>query len=427
MVLGCSLVQAYTHREGSVAEHCDSADYSWCNRVPIRCLVDPLPMSNNEDKEAYDRWQAFRINQLGVCIALFLSFAVATLGFSLNLLVEHTNIIGECLAKPFFLFSILFGLLSFICGSATCLTRLTDFRKTAQIARHRSDSAMASIVERWRDESDKLGDWTWGLFWCQLMSFGLQAFLLTLSLGITYWPRLFHSSSSLDVTLAGVATPQVSPEWVLVIVGSLTFIVIGWQAYETRRAADASRLAATAARDSADALIASERAWVVAELIPVALRFSDKNWYRSVGTMKAVLSDEEILSGEHLRHKLKLTNMGRTPASIIGFQIEYSCLPDAVKELPQGHTGQQVSFFPFEHFLAGGESIEIAEPTVDVNAYLGSSVKAIKELKETAVFHGWVQYQHIFNAKDVIKEPFCYCYSPQSLRLNRAPKPKTAN
>lgn len=73
------------------------------------------------------------------------------------------------------------------------------------------------------------------------------------------------------------------------IVGTVTFIVIGWQAYETRRAADATRVAAIAARDSADGLIASERAWVVAELIPMALKFSDNTWYRAVGTMHTML------------------------------------------------------------------------------------------------------------------------------------------
>jgi hypothetical protein len=133
-------------------------------------------------------------------------------------------------------------------------------------------------------------------------------------------PRLFgYPNENLNVGLVGVASPQ-TPEWVLAIVGTITFVVIGWQAYETRRAADATGIAATASRDSADALIASERAWVVAELIPTAFKFTDQKWYRAVGTMHTMLSAEETIRGEHLHHKLKLTNMGRTPATIIGFK-----------------------------------------------------------------------------------------------------------
>jgi hypothetical protein len=95
------------------------------------------------------------------------------------------------------------------------------------------------------------------------------------------------------------------PEWVLVIVGSLTFIVIGWQSYETKRAADAGN-------KSAQAFVNSERAWVIAELIPMARRFEIVGWQRSVGSMWATMSEEEISRGEHLRHRLRFINLGRT-------------------------------------------------------------------------------------------------------------------
>jgi hypothetical protein len=61
-----------------------------------------------------------------------------------------------------------------------------------------------------------------------------------------------------------------SPEWTLVIVGCITFLIIGWQSYETRRSADAGKEASEAAKTGADAalltaqaLIASERPWFV--------------------------------------------------------------------------------------------------------------------------------------------------------------------
>jgi hypothetical protein len=64
-----------------------------------------------------------------------------------------------------------------------------------------------------------------------------------------------------------------SPEWALVVVGIITFLVIGWQSWETRRSAQAvrdsiplQRQAAEAAQKSADALIMSERAWVMVDI-----------------------------------------------------------------------------------------------------------------------------------------------------------------
>src|SRR5579872_393370 len=64
-----------------------------------------------------------------------------------------------------------------------------------------------------------------------------------------------------------------SPEWALVIVGIVTFLVIGWQSLETRRSADAvkesvphQKTAADAAFLNAQALINFERPWVMIQI-----------------------------------------------------------------------------------------------------------------------------------------------------------------
>lgn len=149
-----------------------------------------MTLSDSDPTEQYNRWQGFRIGQLALCISLFLTFSIATLGFCINLLVQPTFAITDCYAKGFFLFSIIIGLLSLTSGSIACLTRLADFRATAQVARHRGDSDKAEAVTRWRARYRMMGKWTWGLFYCQLISFGLQVTFLMLTLGITYWPRL---------------------------------------------------------------------------------------------------------------------------------------------------------------------------------------------------------------------------------------------
>jgi hypothetical protein len=146
--------------------------------------------SEEDENEPYTRWQGFRISQLGLCISLFLTFAVAILGFSINLLIQPNWAITTCFAKVFFSFSLLFGLVSVLLGSVACLTRLADFRKTAKVARHRSDPDMEAEIAHWRDDYKRLGWWTWRLFMGQLLTFGLQTVGLVLSLVITYWHRL---------------------------------------------------------------------------------------------------------------------------------------------------------------------------------------------------------------------------------------------
>src|SRR5689334_8179798 len=76
----------------------------------------------------------------------------------------------------------------------------------------------------------------------------------------------------------------------------------------------------TIAHTCPDALINSERAWAIAEFVPLAIKCAEQ-WCRHVGNNYATLSTEEVLAGHHLRHSLKLNNMGRTPAHILAFEI----------------------------------------------------------------------------------------------------------
>lgn len=222
---------------------------------------------------------------------------------------------------------------------------------------------------------------------------------------------------------------------ILVVVGIVgvcaayrTLRAIELQTTHLRNSVIQATNAARAAKTSADAVIASERAWIVAELAPICVKFGNW-WHRPSGNAWAALSNEEIMKGDHLKHKLKLTNMGRTPAHILSFQIGYSCLSEGVTDLPEGTSGDIVAVHPFDRLLAAGGAMEVLEPIIDVNWYINSSdsievIRAISELKNTAVFHGWVRYQHVFSRDDVIEEPFCYSYSPQDMRLNRVAGPK---
>ena len=136
----------------------------------------------------------------------------------------------------------------------------------------------------------------------------------------------------------------------------------------------------------------------------------------SVATTLALHSD--------LRHTMKLTNIGRTPAQILRFQIGYSHLPEGITELPGQGIGNLVEAHEFDHPLGGGEAIEIQEPIIDVFHNQGSTVeqvRAINELKATLVVH---EYQHVFDKKNTERVEICYSYSPETRRLNKVARPK---
>jgi hypothetical protein len=185
----------------------------------------------------------------------------------------------------------------------------------------------------------------------------------------------------------------------------------------------AAQKGADAALLNAQAVINAERAWVIPELRPlVHLNENARRWLRRNGSW---LTEEDILRGEHLQHCLKLRNMGKTPAQIISFQISYTCLPELVVDLPPDTKGQLIRTEFFNHFLAGGEAIEITEPPIDVNSFILESYERISELESTAVFHGWVQYRHMFSSIEDWFADFCYVYTPRLKCLTSAgPYPK---
>ncbi len=150
---------------------------------------------HNDDSSnpSYVRWQEIRITQLGVCISLFLTFAVATLGFSANYIVSHADTLPMgCWGHVFFVLSCLSGLISILVGGSASLTRLVDFRETAQIVRENPGASLhPELLAEKRARAKRLGWWTWLLFVAQTCAMGIQFLLLFLSLAFTYWKRIF--------------------------------------------------------------------------------------------------------------------------------------------------------------------------------------------------------------------------------------------
>jgi len=125
-----------------------------------------------------------------------------------------------------------------------------------------------------------------------------------------------------------------------------------------------------------------------------------------------------------LTHKLKFTNMGRTPAHILRYQISYSCLDKGVTNLSGRAIARQDSGRTFDHLLGAGNSTEALE-TIDVDKYMSKYIGGINQVENTAVFYGWVKYQHVFSDSEAISVPFSYVYKPSILGLERVPEIKT--
>ena len=191
------------------------------------------------------------------------------------------------------------------------------------------------------------------------------------------------------------------------------------------RQTDISRTAAEAAKASADAAIAADRAWVIAEIIPICAKFGG-HWCRPAGDGWATLSDEEMHDGDHLKHRLKFTNMGRTPAHILSYELRYSCLDKGVTQLSGGSVRNQTTMRPFDRLLAGGGHTTPPE-LVDVDNYMRDSITGINKLENTAVFYGWVRYQHVFSKTEIVEEPFRYVYRPSTLGLEKVPAPASGS
>jgi hypothetical protein len=229
---------------------------------------------------------------------------------------------------------------------------------------------------------------------------------------------LLFSVASLVGEPKGYSSRLLSPENlpnILLVVVAIAAIIVAVRTLKTLERQT------SAIEKQGDALIDSERAWVIAELIPVCTRV-DKNWYRSVAGVFTALTDREILDGDHLNHILKLTNMGRTPAHILCYDLYYSCLGSGVTKLTGVAVESQVGQRPFDHVLGAGDFISAPE-LIHVDKYIESAREEINQLKFTAVFHGWVKYLHVFSSTQIEFAQFQYVYKPSLFRLEKVLAP----
>lgn len=115
-------------------------------------------MDMDEVKKRYIRWQDYRIKQLSFSINLFLGFAIASLGFAVNLLLS-----GKVQDSLCFRLTIISWAISAFLGSISTVSRLLDFRYTALKIK---DEGQFNIRM-----AKHCGSVTWATFWCQVFCY----------------------------------------------------------------------------------------------------------------------------------------------------------------------------------------------------------------------------------------------------------------
>jgi hypothetical protein len=179
-----------------------------------------------------------------------------------------------------------------------------------------------------------------------------------------------------------------APEWVLVGVGIVTFIVIGWQSWETSKAAQAAKSSVgkmdEANRINKEALQAGERAYISYSL-------SDINIFRSEGS-------SGNMTHWHFRNAIE--NSGNTPA--------WSLLNTINAGWQQGELPRDFGFPDF--------GTATLTPNVSAKGKVYSQkltldqaiVREVYEKKLRLYFYGWSTYNDVFEGTPTHRTEFCH-------------------
>jgi hypothetical protein len=135
--------------------------------------------------QRFVRWQSQAAAQLSFAINLFAALSVAALSFSVLYLREASFTPTRCYAV-LYLASVALLAVSVLCAIAATVTRLLDFRATAQKVRLRQTNATSTELAVAGDHAKGLGKATWRLFWALLATFLLGIAALTISLFSVY-------------------------------------------------------------------------------------------------------------------------------------------------------------------------------------------------------------------------------------------------
>jgi hypothetical protein len=140
-----------------------------------------LDEPKKKNRESSIRWQGRTIEQFGYSLNLILGLSVAGIGY------ESTLFLNKELERSGWQNCLLaISLIALVLSTAVALwcvvSRLRNFRATAETARRREDGVSPVELKPLRKISNDLGEFTWTLFWWQIWSFAVGVLLLVVVL-----------------------------------------------------------------------------------------------------------------------------------------------------------------------------------------------------------------------------------------------------
>ena len=139
-------------------------------------------MDNNLSNKRFVRWQKNTMAQFSTALSLFSALSAAALGFLMSLLLEKIFApLGS--NATLYIVALLAYLISSIVGVGAIITRLLDFRLTAQ--KVRNGKVEEPLTYFGTDASD-YGKATWRLFWILVISFSV-AVIVTFIFVLNYY------------------------------------------------------------------------------------------------------------------------------------------------------------------------------------------------------------------------------------------------
>lgn len=140
--------------------------------------------------ERYVRWQGHTMGQLSTALSLLSGLSVAGLGFLFSLLREKNFLPTGCYAL-LFLIALAGFLVASASGVAAVITRLIDFRLTAQKVRQKE---IEEPLTFFGTDASGYGKATWRLFWVLVISFSVAVLFASVVISHVYLKGIFDAS-----------------------------------------------------------------------------------------------------------------------------------------------------------------------------------------------------------------------------------------
>jgi hypothetical protein len=193
--------------------------------------------------------------------------------------------------------------------------------------------------------------------------------------------------------------------WALVLVALITACAVFKQARDTAKAAEATRISAEANLSNIQTIINVERARVVAELVPICQKGVNGQWYTKEGTQ---LTDLELIAGKHHVYRLKILNLGRTPAHIFSYEVNFGPLIEGTRF--SAETLESKRFVNVNYFLPSGK-LKSLEDVGMLDTFTADT--------KTGAFCVTVKYGDLISGKEEHRTSVVYYYSGADSSLDR--------